>query len=51
MHVLQVRKELSPFWPTLASDLPQKLISQVAQPPVMGFHEFFLTVNSFFEQV
>jgi hypothetical protein len=51
MHVLQVRKELSPFWPTLASDLPQKLISQVAQPPVMGFHEFFFTVNSFFEQV
>ncbi|XP_045789101.1 histone deacetylase 5-like [Trifolium pratense] len=28
-----VRKELSPFWPTLASELPQELISQVADPP------------------
>ncbi|WJX95592.1 histone deacetylase [Trifolium repens] len=31
--IQEVRKELSPFWPTLASDLPQELISQVAQPP------------------
>ncbi|KAK7330295.1 hypothetical protein VNO77_24485 [Canavalia gladiata] len=28
-----VRRELSPFWPTLASELPQKLISQMAPPP------------------
>ncbi|RDX91805.1 Histone deacetylase 5, partial [Mucuna pruriens] len=28
-----VRQELSPFWPTLACELPQKLISQIAPPP------------------
>lgn len=33
----QVRQELSPFWPTLASELPQKLICQMALPPVMYF--------------
>ncbi|XP_015943378.1 histone deacetylase 5 [Arachis duranensis] len=28
-----VRQELSCFWPTLANELPQKLISQIAPPP------------------
>ncbi|KAJ1421823.1 Ureohydrolase domain superfamily [Sesbania bispinosa] len=28
-----VRQELSPFWPTLACELPEKLICQIAPPP------------------
>ncbi|XP_028797957.1 histone deacetylase 5 isoform X2 [Neltuma alba] len=33
-HVIQaVRQQLSPFWPTLASKLPETLICQIAPPP------------------
>ncbi|XP_058754604.1 histone deacetylase 5-like [Vicia villosa] len=28
-----VRQKLSPFWPTLACEIPQKIIGQVAPPP------------------
>ncbi|CAK8563240.1 unnamed protein product [Lathyrus sativus] len=28
-----VRQELSPFWPTLACEIPQKIIGQTAPPP------------------
>ncbi|XP_061364945.1 histone deacetylase 5 isoform X1 [Gastrolobium bilobum] len=31
--IQSVRQELSPFWPTLALELPQKLICQIAPPP------------------
>lgn len=47
MHILQVREELSPFWPTLACELPQNIICPVAPPPVMDVHDSFSTVNSF----
>ncbi|KAI9088396.1 hypothetical protein K1719_029845 [Acacia pycnantha] len=31
--IQEVRQQLSPFWPTLASKLPKNLISQAAPPP------------------
>lgn len=42
MHILQVRQELSTFWPTLACEIPQQIIGQVAPPPVMDFPLIFL---------
>lgn len=40
---LQVRQELSPFWPVLVDELPKKLISQTAPTvPVASFVSLFV---------
>ena len=52
---LQVRKELSAYWPTLADEIPWKLISQKAPPAVSPFLEgillFLQTFMSLFHQI